>query len=129
MAKGLGKGLGALLGELDVPESSAGKVQQVSIYKVEPNPSQPRRHFDEEGLQSLSESITAHGIVVPVADAPMPELLQENLTVDNLRRALLPLLADGDARDRAKRRLAAAVRLLTSDGDAIGRIVSILTER
>lgn len=66
MAKGLGKGLGALLGELDVPESSAGRVQQVSIYKVEPNPSQPRRHFDEEGLQSLAESITAHGIVQPL---------------------------------------------------------------
>ena len=83
------------------------------------------------GLANIiwDKSITAHGIVAPVADAPMPELLQENLTVDNLRRALLPLLADGDARDRAKRRLAAAVRLLTSDGDAIGRIVSILTER
>ena len=39
MAKGLGKGLGALLGDFDVPqENSAGRVQQISIYKVEPNP-------------------------------------------------------------------------------------------
>ena len=64
--KGLGKGLGALLGDFaDEPmESSAYK--QLPIYKVEPNPDQPRRDFDEEELQALADSITEHGIIQPL---------------------------------------------------------------
>ena len=64
--KGLGKGLGALLGDfVDEPmESSA--YQQLPIYKVEPNPDQPRRDFDEEELQALADSITEHGIIQPL---------------------------------------------------------------
>ena len=50
--KGLGKGLGALLGDFteEVPEKSAYRL--LPIYKVEPNPDQPRQDFDEEELQS-----------------------------------------------------------------------------
>lgn len=66
MAKGLGKGLGALLGDFDAPEDNRGRVQQVPIYRVEPNPDQPRRSFDEEALQALAESIRAHGIIQPL---------------------------------------------------------------
>lgn len=67
MAKGLGKGLGALLGDFDMPaENSMGRVQQVSIYKVEPNPAQPRHQFDEEALQALAISISTHGIIQPL---------------------------------------------------------------
>ncbi len=65
--KGLGKGLGALF---DVtPEEPLGKspYQLLPIYKVEPNPGQPRQDFDEEELQSLSESIALHGILQPLA--------------------------------------------------------------
>ena len=73
MAKGLGKGLGALLGDFDAPqESGAGRVQQISIYKVEPNPDQPRRSFDEEALQALADSITAHGILQPLTVRELP---------------------------------------------------------
>ena len=73
MAKGLGKGLGALLGDFDAPqESGAGRVQQISIYKVEPNPNQPRRSFDEEALQALADSITAHGILQPLTVRELP---------------------------------------------------------
>ncbi len=65
-SKGLGKGLGALLG--DFSEEIAGKspYQLLPIYKVEPNPEQPRRDFDEEELQALSESIALHGIIQPL---------------------------------------------------------------
>ena len=66
MAKGLGKGLGALMG--DIMEEPTGKspYQLLPIYKVEPNPDQPRRDFDEEELQALSDSIAEHGIIQPL---------------------------------------------------------------
>ena len=49
-------------------EVSAGKspYQLLPIHKVEPNPDQPRRDFDPEELQSLADSIAAHGIVQPL---------------------------------------------------------------
>lgn len=64
--KGLGKGLGALLGDFteEVLEKSA--YQLLPIYKVEPNPDQPRHNFDEEELQQLADSIAVHGIIQPL---------------------------------------------------------------
>lgn len=64
--KGLGRGLGALIDDFSVSEQS-GNVTTLPLQKVEPNPRQPRRVFDEEELQALSESIAAHGIVQPLA--------------------------------------------------------------
>ena len=64
--KGLGRGLGALLGDFDEPVSSNSPYKMLPIYKVEPNPEQPRRDFDEEELQALSESIAIHGIIQPL---------------------------------------------------------------
>ena len=77
------------------------------------------------GLANLiwDKSMAAMGKTPPVGDAPMPELLQENLTVANLRRELEPLLTDAGARQAAKRKLADAMKLLKSGGgDAIGAI-------
>ena len=87
--KGLGKGLGALLGDFeDVP---AGKTpyQLLPIYKVEPNPEQPRRDFDEEELQALADSISEHGIIQP-------------LTVRELNSGYYQIIA-GERRWRAAR--------------------------
>ena len=64
--KGLGKGLGALLGDFDEPAVEKGPYQLLPIYKVEPNPGQPRQDFDEEELQALAESISVHGIIQPL---------------------------------------------------------------
>jgi ParB family chromosome partitioning protein len=65
--KGLGKGLGALLGDFSEEVSTEkSPYQLLPIYKVEPNPDQPRQDFDEEELQSLAESIGVHGIVQPL---------------------------------------------------------------
>ncbi len=65
--KGLGKGLGALLGDFaDEPIYEKSAYQKLPIYKVEPNPDQPRRDFDEEELQTLADSISVHGIVQPL---------------------------------------------------------------
>ena len=65
--KGLGKGLGALLqdfGEETVDSNSP--YQLLPIYKVEPNPDQPRQDFDEAELQALADSIAVHGILQPL---------------------------------------------------------------
>jgi ParB family chromosome partitioning protein len=64
--KGLGKGLGALLGDFDQESTEKTPYKLLPIYKVEPNPHQPRQDFDEEELQALSESIAEHGIIQPL---------------------------------------------------------------
>lgn len=64
--RGLGRGLGALIGDFpEEPES--GAATKLPLQKVEPNPDQPRRTFDEEELQALADSIAAHGILQPLA--------------------------------------------------------------
>ena len=64
--KGLGKGLGALLGDFTEEPMEKSAYQMLPIYKIEPNPEQPRRDFDEEELQALADSITEHGIIQPL---------------------------------------------------------------
>ena len=70
--KGLGKGLGALLGDFSEEPLEKSAYQQLPIYKVEPNPDQPRQNFDEEELQALADSITVHGIIQPLTVREMP---------------------------------------------------------
>ncbi len=64
--KGLGRGLGALLGDFAEESAEKSAYQLLPIYKVEPNPTQPRQDFDEEALQQLADSITEHGIIQPL---------------------------------------------------------------
>ena len=64
--KGLGKGLGALLGDFAEEPQAKSAYQLLPIYKVEPNPEQPRHDFDEEELQALADSIAEHGIIQPL---------------------------------------------------------------
>ena len=70
--KGLGKGLGALLGDFSEEPLEKSAYQQLPIYKVEPNPDQPRHDFNEEELQALADSITVHGIIQPLTVREMP---------------------------------------------------------
>jgi len=64
--KGLGKGLGALLGDFNEVATEESPYRLLPIYKVEPNPDQPRQDFDQEELEALSQSIAEHGIVQPL---------------------------------------------------------------
>lgn len=73
-ARGLGKGLEALIPvEKEVPveknenvKKGTGGVEYVKIGKVEPNPNQPRKTFDEDELQELADSIKLHGVIQPI---------------------------------------------------------------
>lgn len=87
----LGRGLGALLGETrreeslvrPAPAAAGGTpaaaaparattgVALLSVAEIEPHPDQPRRHFDEEALDELAQSIAARGVIQPVIVRPM----------------------------------------------------------
>ena len=70
--KGLGKGLGALLGDFSDEIDQDSPYKLLPIYKVEPNPDQPRHDFDEEELQALSDSISVHGVLQPLTVRELP---------------------------------------------------------
>ena len=88
-SRGLGKGLGALLGDFSEEVTEKSAYQKLPIYKVEPNPDQPRHDFDEEELQALADSIEEHGIIQP-------------LTVRELNTGYYQIIA-GERRWRAAR--------------------------
>ena len=79
--KGLGRGLESLFGFYEdigsetitnqksvepKPQSKQNGVTELDINKIYPNPNQPRKHFDEEALQELANSIKLHGIIQPI---------------------------------------------------------------
>jgi len=61
----LGRGLGALLQTND-NNFEFNSVTEIKINEIDPNPEQPRKHFDDEKLLQLSESIKKHGVVQPI---------------------------------------------------------------
>ena len=87
--KGLGKGMGALLGDFEDIQAESSAYQVLPLHKVEPNPGQPRQDFDEAELQSLADSIATHGVVQP-------------LTVRELENGFYQIIA-GERRWRAAR--------------------------
>ncbi|WP_048647235.1 ParB/RepB/Spo0J family partition protein [Nitratireductor soli] len=68
--KRLGRGLAALIGEMDKPEAARQETvradRAVPIEFISPNPRNPRRQFIEAELSDLAQSIREHGIVQPV---------------------------------------------------------------
>ncbi|MEO1730480.1 MAG: ParB/RepB/Spo0J family partition protein [Pseudomonadota bacterium] len=92
--KKLGKGLGALMGEVQreeplvqnaapaadgtsapVAESQASDspLKSLSIAAIEPLPGNPRKHFDEDALEELAASIATRGVIQPIIVRPMPK--------------------------------------------------------
>ena len=64
--------MGALIPMEDelIPDNSPYKM--LPLHKVEPNPEQPRRDFDEEELEALADSITVHGVIQPLTVRELP---------------------------------------------------------
>lgn len=70
---GLGKGFAALIPQdfdATILVDEGEKVYSLELVNVQPNPDQPRQHFDEEALQQLSRSIKQHGVVQPIVVTP-----------------------------------------------------------
>ena len=63
---GLGRGLGSLIPAASPETSSSSELRQLPLDRIRPNPLQPRKHFDEESLAALVDSIKAVGILQPV---------------------------------------------------------------
>ncbi len=82
--KGLGRGLDALLGEVSLGGRSAGGVASggekagsvsdglvtITTADIHPNPAQPRRHFSEDSLEELAQSLKRHGMIQPILVRP-----------------------------------------------------------
>lgn len=64
LSKGLGKGLDALITSLHIDESD--KVIQIPLAQLRANPYQPRKHFNEDSIKELADSIKEHGVIQPI---------------------------------------------------------------
>ncbi|MFI3281079.1 MAG: ParB/RepB/Spo0J family partition protein [Rikenellaceae bacterium] len=66
--KGLGRGLDAIFSAeaIEPKIKPMGEIAEVEIAKINPNPNQPRREFDQEALEGLADSIRALGVIQPV---------------------------------------------------------------
>lgn len=75
----LGRGLGDILSEVEEAykkdlsdidsfelEESGARVEELAVDTISPNPFQPRKHFEEEALKELSESVKKHGLLQPI---------------------------------------------------------------
>ena len=62
----LGRGLDALISTETVRTQGSSTINEVAIDRIEANPNQPRREFDEEALQELAHSIRQIGIIQPI---------------------------------------------------------------
>lgn len=68
---GLGKGLDALFGselreKFEEEEQKKETVELIKVLEIEPDREQPRKNFDEEGIQNLADSIKEYGIIQPI---------------------------------------------------------------
>jgi len=70
--KSLGRGLSAIFDdkgikeEENLPGAEELKIQEISVQDIDPNPFQPRKHFKEEDIQELAETILEHGVIQPI---------------------------------------------------------------
>ena len=75
MAKGrggLGRGLESLFEDAAPSFESDTRIETLPLREIEPDPSQPRKTFDDETLAELSASIAEHGLLQPIAVRPKP---------------------------------------------------------
>lgn len=74
--KALGRGLNALLRETEAPTTAAAGLEQIPLSLIDPNPFQPRTQLPEDGLNELTNSIRASGLLQPILIRPIGERYQ-----------------------------------------------------
>lgn len=131
--KRLGKGLEALLGG---PEggAEAGSVESADLIKlptgsIDPNPFQPRQHFDPAELQALAESLRTHGVLQPVLVRPRGDRYQLIAGERRLRACIEAKIFEIPARvleldDRHVAELAMVENLQREDLNALEKAVA-----
>lgn len=133
----LGRGLAALLGG-PAPSgvTAGGGLLELDVDAIRPNPTQPRRRFDDATLDALAESIRTSGLVQPVVVRPLAEggyeLIAGERRWQAARRAGLEripaLLRSADERERLE--LALVENVVREDLNAVelARAVAALVE-
>ncbi|MDD4576552.1 MAG: ParB/RepB/Spo0J family partition protein [Bacteroidales bacterium] len=102
--KGLGKGLEALFSNFGSDESESGsivneiqgklnatKVIEIEITKLEANPNQPRKIFNDDAIKELSESIKQHGVIQPII---VSQTVDKFMVIAGERRLRASMLAN-----------------------------------
>ncbi len=122
----LGRGLGDILSEVEEAyekdlsdidsfelEAQGARVEEIDVESITPNPFQPRKHFDEQALKELSESIAEHGLLQPIVVIEKEEgylLIAGERRLRAHKLAKLPtvkaIIADADIDDIKLRELA-----------------------
>ena len=69
--RGLGRGLSALIPEMQDTEAAVGATSEISISHIAPNPYQPRAYFDPEKMAELVASVREHGVLQPILVRPL----------------------------------------------------------
>jgi ParB family chromosome partitioning protein len=71
--RGMGRGLAAILSISEAgARDDAPELREVAVELIRPNPAQPRKRFDENGLTALADSLTERGVLQPVLVRPRP---------------------------------------------------------
>ncbi len=95
----LGRGLGALIAPPPAAAPAAVArpqgLQQVPLDRIDPNPHQPRKQFDEQAIRELADSISVHGLLAPLTVRPRGERFE--LIAGERRFRALQLLDRGEA--------------------------------
>ena len=93
--RGMGRGLAAILSVSDRKPDEQEELRSLPLDLISPSPNQPRKAFDDEGLQALAESLSARGVLQPVLVRPVAGGTYELIAGERRWRAAK--LADLDA--------------------------------
>jgi ParB family chromosome partitioning protein len=123
--RGLGRGLGALLGDDRSGLGDTGGLCRLRVDAIRPSPQQPRQNFDASALAELEQSIRELGVLVPVLVRPLPGELYELIAGERRWRAAaaarletIPAIVRGDD-DRSSLELALVENLQRENLDAL----------
>jgi ParB family transcriptional regulator, chromosome partitioning protein len=147
--RGMGRGLAAILSVSEDVGEGAPELRELAVELIRPNPSQPRKRFDEDALQALGESVRERGVLQPVLVRPLaggryelvagerrwraaqlaglatiPALVQHHDDAQSLEIALVENMAREDLNPiEAARAVAALVEELGLTREEVGRRV------